>query len=202
VAITGISGATGSNQFFVLSVPAGQASLTFNMSGGTGDADLYVRFGALPTTSTWDCRPFINGNTETCSFTNPAAGNWFVMIRGFTAFTGVSIRGTYAADTTQVLVNGVPVTGISGASSSQQFWKLSVPAGQARVVFTITGGTGDADLYVRRGARPTTATWDCRPFLNGNNETCTFNNPAAGDFFVMIRGFSAFTGVTLRGQYP
>ena len=26
-----------------------------------------------------------------------------------------------------------------------------------------TNGSGDADLYVRRGAKPTTATWDCRP---------------------------------------
>ena len=28
------------------------------MSGGTGDADLYVRAGSKPTTSTYDCRPY------------------------------------------------------------------------------------------------------------------------------------------------
>jgi hypothetical protein len=114
----------------------------------------------------------------------------------------VTLKATYAADTTTPLTNGVPVTGISGASGSQQFWKLAVPAGQAKVVFTISGGTGDADLYVRRGARPTTTTYDCRPYLNGNNETCTFTNPVAGDYFVMLRGFTAYSGVTLKGQYP
>jgi hypothetical protein len=29
--------------------------------------------GARPTTPTFDCRPFLNGNIETWSFTNPAA---------------------------------------------------------------------------------------------------------------------------------
>ena len=55
------------------------------------------------------------------SFTNPAAGTWFVMIRGFTAYTGVSIKGTYSVvvDNTPALTNGVPVTGISGATNSQ-----------------------------------------------------------------------------------
>ncbi|HVI38893.1 MAG TPA: PPC domain-containing protein, partial [Gaiellales bacterium] len=199
VPVSNLSGASGAQSFFVLAVPAGQTTLTFQISGGTGDADMYVRFGAQPTTATFDCRPFVNGNAETCSFTNPAAGNWFVMLNGFSAYSGVTLRGTFAADTTTALTNGVPVTGISGASGSQQFWKLTVPAGKTQVVFQTSGGTGDADLYVRRGARPTTATFDCRPFITGNNETCTFTNPVAADYFVMIRGFSAFSGVTLKG---
>jgi len=202
VAVTNLSGATNSQQFFFIAVPAGQASLTVQISGGTGDADLYVRFGAHPTTSTFDCRPFINGNNETCSFTNPAAGNWFIMLNGFASYSGVTLKATYAVDTTTPLSNNVPVTNISGASGSQQFWKLTVPSGQTQVVFNISGGTGDADLYVRRGARPTTATFDCRPFINGNNETCTFTNPVAGDYFVMLRGFAAFSGVTLVGHFP
>lgn len=57
----------------------------------------------------------------------------------------------------------------------------------------MTGGTGDADLYVRRGAQPTTATYDCRPFLTGSNEACSFNNPTAGDYFVMLNGFAAYS---------
>ena len=124
------------------------------------------------------------------------------MIRGFSAFSSVTLTGrTTTAATTPSLVNGVPVTNISGASGSQQFWKLAVPAGKTSLTFTISGGTGDADLYVRSGAKPTTSTWNCRPFLNGNNETCTLTNPAAGDWYVMIRGFTAFSGVTLKGTY-
>ena len=37
------------------------------MMTGTGDADLYVRFGATPTASTYDCRPYLDGATEKCA---------------------------------------------------------------------------------------------------------------------------------------
>jgi pre-peptidase len=199
VPVSNISGAIGSQQFWVMDVPAGKDSVVFSISGGSGDADLYVRRGAQPTTSLFDCRPFINGNNETCTFNAPAAGQYYVMIRGFAAFSGVTLTGRTTATTP--LVNGVPVTNISGATGSQQFWKLAVPAGNTSLTFTISGGTGDADLYVRLGAKPTTSTFNCRPFLNGNSETCTFTNPAAGDWFVMIRGFATFSGVTLKGTY-
>ena len=202
VPVANLSGASGAQQQFSIVVPAGQALLTVKLSGGTGDADLYVRAGSPPTLQTFDCRPFITGNNETCTFNNPAANTYFVMLNGFTAYSGATLVATFGADTTTALGNNVPVTNLSGASGSQTFFKLTVPSGQTRVVFSISGGTGDADLYVKAGAKPTTSVFDCRPFLNGNSETCTFNNPAAGDYFVMIRGFAAYTGVTLLGHFP
>ena len=68
----------------------------------------------------------------------------------------MTLKGTYATSGVPVLVNGVAVTNIAGATGSTQFWRLTVPAGQSKVVFTISSGSGDADLYVRRGAQPTT----------------------------------------------
>jgi len=207
VAITGISGAAGSSNYYTLAVPAGQTSLVFNLSGGTGDADMYVNFGSAPTSTTYQCRPYLSGNTETCTFTNPAAGTWYVMLNGYAAYSGASLKGTYSTSTggDPYLTNGVALTNISGASGSAQYWRLAVPAGKTQVVFTITGQTGttgDADLYVNFGARPTTTTYSCRPYLTGNNETCTITAPAAGDWYVMVRGYTAYTAVTLKGTYP
>jgi serine protease len=196
------SGAKGQQTNYVIAVPAGQASLKVTISGGTGDADLYVKFGAAPTLSTFDCRPFINGNSETCTFTNPAAGNWFIMLNGFAAYSGVTVTATFAADTTTALSNNVPVTGLAGASGSQTFFKITVPAGQTQLVVHTSGGTGDVDLYVRKGSKPTTSTFDCRPFINGNNETCTITNPAAADYFIMLRGFASYSGVSLVAHFP
>lgn len=99
------------------------------------------------------------------------------------------------------LENGVPETGIAGASGSQQFWTLEVPAGASNLVFQMAGGTGDADLYVRFGAAPTTTTYDCRPYLSGNNETCSIANVQEGTYHVMVRGYSAFSGVSLTGSF-
>jgi len=202
VPVTGLAGASAQQTMFSIVVPAGQSLLTVAISGGTGDADLYVRAGSAPTLTTFDCRPFISGNNETCTVTSPATTTYFVMINGFTAYTGVTLVATYGADSTTALGNNVPVTGLAGATGAQTFFKLTVPSGQTRVVFTLSGGTGDADLYVKAGARPTTSTFDCRPFLTGNNETCTITSPAAGDYFVMIRGFAAYSGATLVGHFP
>lgn len=93
---TGLSGAAGSETFFTLDVPAGQSDLNFSMAGGSGDADLYVKFGAAPTTGSYDCRPYLSGNNESCDFSNPQAGTWHVMIRGYSSFSGVSLTGTYS----------------------------------------------------------------------------------------------------------
>jgi hypothetical protein len=204
VPVPNLSGATNAQSNYSIAVPAGQTSLVVTISGGTGDADLYVRAGSAPTLTTYDCRPYITGNSETCSFTNPAAGTWYIMLNGYTAYSGVTLTATYsaAADTTPALGNNTPVTNIAGATGTNQFWKLTVPAGQTSVVFQISGGTGDADLYVRKGSKPTTSTFDCRPYLNGNSETCTFSNPAAADYYVMLRGYQSFTGVRLVGHYP
>lgn len=93
---TGLAGASASETFFTLDVPAGQDALNFAMAGGTGDADLYVKFGAAPTTGSYDCRPYLGGNSESCDFSNPQAGTWHVMIRGYSAYSGVSLTGTHS----------------------------------------------------------------------------------------------------------
>ncbi len=72
------------------------------------------------------------------------------------------------------------MTNISGASSSQQYWKLDVPAGKTSLKFVTSGGTGDADMYVQFGTKPTTTSYQCRPYLTGNNETCSFTSPERG----------------------
>ena len=48
------------------------------MSGGSGDADLYTRFGSQPTTSSYDCRPYASGNNESCPVASSAlyGGSW------------------------------------------------------------------------------------------------------------------------------
>jgi len=210
VAATGQSGALGAQSFYKITVPAGQTSLVFTLSGGTGDADMYTKFGAHPTLTTYDCRPYISGNGETCSVTNPAAGDYYVMLNGYAAYAGVSLKATFTAgggggggctgsgDT--CLSDGVPVTGIAGAKSSKTYFRAQPGAGKTLTV-TISGGTGDADLYVRQGARPTTATFACRPYITGNNETCTLTATKAGDYDIMLRGYAAYSGVTLKASW-
>jgi serine protease len=202
VAVSGLSGSQGSEVFFTMEVPNGAENLVFQMSGGSGDADLYVRRGAPPTTSTYDCRPYLNGNNETCSFASPQSGTWHVMIRGYTSYASVTLVGSFdEPSSSNELEKGVPVTGLSGQQGSEVFFTFEVESGATDLSFQMSGGSGDADLYVRRGAPPTTSTYDCRPYLNGNNETCNFASPQSGTWHVMIRGYQAYSGVNLVADY-
>lgn len=82
-----VSGAAASVTNFVVNLPSTRPTLTISISGGTGDADLYVRYGSLPELHTYNCRPLRAGNNETCTFTNAVAGPWYVQLRGYSAYS-------------------------------------------------------------------------------------------------------------------
>jgi hypothetical protein len=78
-----------------LDVVAG-TTLTVVMTG-SGDPDLYVRFGSAPTLSSWACRPYLNGASETCSLTVPTGqSRAYIGVVGYSA-SSFNITATYTA---------------------------------------------------------------------------------------------------------
>ncbi len=206
VAVTDLAGAAGEELLFALDVPAMATDLSFAMSGGTGDADLYVKFGAEPTAGDWDCRPYLGGNNETCAIDPAQQGSYFVKIIGYTAFTDVSLTGSFVAedepgDPDLPDAGGETITDISVGRRSWQHYTLDVPAGMAELSVTISGGRGDADLYLKYGNTPSAGSYDCRPSLNGNEETCVISNPEAGVWHMSVYGFRAVRDLTLVSEY-
>lgn len=193
------SGAQGSETDFTFDVPSSASNVSFDMSGGTGDADIYVKFGSAPTTSSYDCRPYRNGNTESCDFT-AQTGTYYVMVRGYTSYSNVNLVATHDGGGTNPPPAGGSATleNLSGASGSFTHYYVDIPAGMSSLNVQMSGGSGDADLYVRRGSQPTTSSYDCRPYRYGNNETCSFSNPAQDRWYISIRGYSSYSGVTLQ----
>jgi vibriolysin len=70
--------------------PAGATAMKFQTSGGSGDSDLYVRFGSPPTTSVYDCRSAGANNNETCTITNAQNGTYYVMTNAYAAYSSMS----------------------------------------------------------------------------------------------------------------
>jgi lysophospholipase L1-like esterase len=88
-------------------LPGSQLSAVLS---GTGDADLYVRFGSRPSTSNWDCRPYSETAAEQCVLTVPAnATTVYVDVRGYTA-------STYSLQIQRVAEAGSGGTGGSGGA--------------------------------------------------------------------------------------
>jgi secreted trypsin-like serine protease len=101
--------------------------------------------------------------------------------------------------TTQTLLNS---QNLSAAINNTLRGTITVPAGAQKLTVVMRGGTGDADLYVRAGAAPTTTTYDCRPYTDGPDETCTFNNPTPGTWHIAVRAYTAFSGVSVVATVP
>ncbi len=272
-------------------------------AGSTGDADLFVKFGAQPTDAAYDCRPYADGSDETCDVVVPAgATQAYVSANGYTEATvaiaitnggaaptayafnarasklqyvklDVSYIGESSSETdgnlgttidryTQTdryeyvleldvdgkIVGGewigaskrfhpdfawlpvsvrnaavaggkiryadikgmldesivdptTPGTGggtaptprtetKTGTVAKDQWVQLgpyNVAAGTNFVV-NMTG-TGDADLYVKKGAAPTTSTYDCRPYKDGSAESCSV--PGGGQIYIAVNGYAA-----------
>lgn len=135
VPVTGLSTPTFGDRTFSLAVPAGATNLRFQMSGGTGDADLHTRFGAVPTSTVWDCRPYLDGNNETCTVASPQAGTWYAMINTFQPYAGVSLVASYD------LVLGPEA--LAGSSSGMRM--------RPRHTLTWTGGESAIEVH-RNGA--------------------------------------------------
>nr|WP_211164472.1 endonuclease [Shewanella salipaludis] len=90
-----LSAATGQTLKFVADIPANASQLSFKMSGGSGDADLYVRFAQEPSSSLYDCAPYLSGNNEECAITPASEGRYFVNITAYQGFSGVSLVADY-----------------------------------------------------------------------------------------------------------
>lgn len=136
VPVTGLSGSTGAQLAYTIVVPAGATNLSFNMAGGSGDADLYVKFGSAPTTSSYDCRSWAVGNTESCTFAAPQAGTYHVMVNAYASFSGASLTGSFTP----------PATG--GPSFFQNTADVAIPDNNN------TGVTSDITVSGRSGNAP------------------------------------------------
>nr|AVL84352.1 metalloprotease [Vibrio furnissii] len=114
------------------------------------------------------------------------------------AFTTVGVNSSCSVDSGNELVKGQPVTGLSGSAGSESFYTFTVNSATTATV-SISSGSGDVDLYVKAGSKPTTSSWDCRPYRSGNNEQCSISAVAGTTYHVMLKGYSAYLpGVTLR----
>jgi hypothetical protein len=118
---------------FTIEVPEGTGTLRFRMTGGSGDADIFVRHGARPDAVSYDC---VSGNIfseEECIFDLPSAGTWYVLVFGYDSYSGASLRASLLSQSGATpLASNVPVIALSGAAESFQMFAITVPAAPTR----------------------------------------------------------------------
>jgi PKD repeat protein len=183
---------SGSSGTITLSASAsdnvGASKVEFYVDGTLKGSDT-----SSPYSMTLDSTTLANGSHSLVAKAYDAAGN--IGTSSTVSFSVSNATGGSA------LTNGVGITIADATKNHQQNWTMAVPAGATNLVFSISGGTGDADLYVKFGSAPTTSSYDCRPYVSGNSETCTISTVQAGTYYVMVNAYAAYSGVTLKGSY-
>ena len=64
--------------------------------GGTGDVSLFVKVGAEPSETDNDFKSVHAGtNSESVAVSRPVAGTYYIKVVGVTAFSGVTVQGSF-----------------------------------------------------------------------------------------------------------
>ena len=172
-------------------------TLTINREGGyTGPVT--VTLSNLPAGMTSTAVTADTGNTVIVPIAMttavvPGTYNITTTVSG----NGVTTRTRTTAYTVQSrqLASGVAVTRVGDirARGSGRTYRIEVPAGATQLAVTFTGGTGDGDLYVYDPSQAL----KCSSEEAANAESCTINNPAAGNWFVQLVVWNPYADGTL-----
>ncbi|PIE90163.1 MAG: hypothetical protein CR997_07150 [Acidobacteria bacterium] len=91
---TGISQQTNQDLFYSVEVPADALSLAVETLCENGDADIYVKFGSVPTTSDYDASSASSNSHELIKIPNPQEGTWHILLHAYTGFTDLELKVT------------------------------------------------------------------------------------------------------------
>src|SRR6185369_3428460 len=99
------------------------------------------------------------------------------------------------------LQNGVTLRNLGDVTAAQAFYRIAVPPGATVLTVKLSGGRGDADLYLKYGGEPSYSDFDKFSINTGNRETVSYLMPPAGDWFVMVDAVSGYSGATLTARF-
>jgi len=90
----------GGTRYYRIDVPVNKATLSVRTSSSdVGNCDVYVRQGALPTTSQYDYRSINAGNNESVTVVNPVSGSWYIMLYPSSTFLSLTLEVLYSGTT-------------------------------------------------------------------------------------------------------
>ena len=179
-------------------------------SGDIGSAINFSSAGSIDSDGSINRYQWDFGDSTGSSEENPAHSYANTGVYTVT-LTVTDDRGASASDTATVTINaaetgneleiGVPNSDLAATQDNDIHFYIDIPEGATNFVVKISGGTGDADLYTRLGEKPTDTEYHCRPWKNGNEETCTEASPTAGRWYIRVDAYNTFSGVTLSANY-
>ncbi|MBQ4845883.1 collagenase [Pseudoalteromonas sp. MMG005] len=205
-----ISGAQDELSYYTIDVPVGATNLQVSTGEGTGDADLYVRFGSKPTLAEYDCRPYKGGSTEQCDIATPEAGIYHVMVRGYNSYADVRLLADFEQaavalpDTCQTqgaVTSGRLISGEAVCLGNQapMWFSMEDVSGHTQIKIETAHGTGDIALEYSNSGWPNDVNVDASSNNVGNVECINLNGQSQYWGYLKVSGTSA--GTTIKVTY-
>jgi len=208
---------THTKDYFYFDAPRAAERIKIVLDGPSGaDFDLYVKKDELPTTSNYLVRGYTNSADETVIITNQTVsvvpGRYYVMVTRYSGAGQYSLLGILenpnngnnsgdASDNVIVLQSGSAVSASLSSSNPKAYFKITVNSGSLALKVTLDGPSGaDFDLYVKKGALPTTSSYDVRGYTRSADETVTINNPSPGTYYIMVNRCSGSGSFTITAS--
>ena len=164
-------------------------SIKITMEGG-GDADLYLRKGAEPTSNEYDCRPYAAHSNETCAAEGP--GEYYVSVHGWSTTAEVELDIAFEnEDASEETVEASAHLDEDDSVEYQEMalYVLEVSAGDT--IKVTTEAESDIDLYIRFENPPTTADYDARGYTTSGHERIDFDANTDGMLHIGVHGWTA-----------
>ena len=104
------------------------------------------------------------------------------MVYGNSTFADVTLKALNK--TIPTVLFGIPVTNLTAGSGNQRLFKLVVPysSSERLLVISLSGGSGNANLFVRRSYPPTTMSYGWSSRKDNNEEDVYINYRSSGTF--------------------
>ena len=163
------------------------------VDGLADDADLYIKIGNQPTTSSYDCRSIrTDTRAEECSVTLVANSDVFIGIHGYKA-TDYTVKATIQGGNANNIPTLTSGTALPGSVNKGETKYYKIPANQGQSVASLINGLNDdADLYVKIGSKPTDENFDCKSTNGGiNNDGCSVTLTQNADVYIAVYGYKA-----------
>ncbi|WDE07438.1 PKD domain-containing protein [Thalassomonas viridans] len=213
VDISGISANKGEVETFAADIPAGTQAVAFYLDGyGDKDPDLYVSKGQIPQKNgdTWTADHIsfkTAGAPEIITLSGPSASEtYYSAVDAYSAYSDARLRVLGTTDPSlcndcrrEFLLDEKGLQSAKGATPKE--YQFDVPSNADKTLVVIPGGySGDPDIYVRKGQKPTTDNYDCRPFSAPKlAEYCEISG--GGTVHVMVDPFLEYSDVKLQVYY-
>jgi hypothetical protein len=165
---------------------------------GFAQVPFVAEVGGTPVTATW-----VSSDPGVATI-NPATGLATPVTSGFTAITATVGSRTKSASLTVLAIPGVQITSgqvlanQGGATGASLLYWIYVPAGTTNITASLSGGTGDIDLFMRVDDPPDYGNYDCVSAAGGNNESCSIADPDTGGlYFIWLDVYALAANATL-----